>query len=196
MTNLRTMQSIIDTADSVVDRMGVGVSEIRPPGTFWAPSFAARVGSDRRGDPCEALSQEDLRDLVVERIEESELLDEEFQQVTSWHPELRPRALLGILACSYAAQVYDSGEISELCEHGSSFAVFCGGRAPKPADLMRFRRTNREFLRKFLAGVFSAAVRRENPFISGSDAREMEARMLEKAGKRLDIARHLDTDHE
>jgi hypothetical protein len=133
--------------------------------------------------------------VVAEAIRKLDPEDPLVKRAFCWHPESRPRVLLRVLVQAYAAEIYESEQIAEVCELGTMFRRSCGDWAPNPTDLTRFRRDNRELLRGILARVLLAVKQGEDRLGFGYDL-EQETRMLARAGTRLDIARQLDTDAE
>jgi hypothetical protein len=74
------------------------------------------------------------------------------------------------------------------------FRLICEGEAPPALDLSSFRRRNRRPLERILAGVFLRAVQHKFGLDAVWLSPELAQDLRNHASRRLDLARHVNTD--
>ncbi len=101
-------------------------------------------------------------------------------------------AMFSVLALGLASRLFTSEEITQACRTEPVFQRLCGGKAPFPHELSRFRRQNRQVLERLLAAVFGQAIRRRFYLAIESLTPELQEDLRQYAAERLDLARHMD----
>jgi transposase len=106
-------------------------------------------------------------------------------------PALQPRALLAVLAFSYARQMYASSDIETSFRGDSNFRLLCREQFPDARILRRFRRENR----KAVLTCLRAALRflAEQKVVQGLVTHVNEAHVTEEANRRLIMAMFTDS---
>jgi transposase len=104
---------------------------------------------------------------------------------------LQPKALLAVLAFSYARQIYASIDIEASLRGDSKFRLLCREQFPDARILRRFRRENREAL----LACLTAALRflAEQKVAQGIVTRVNEAHVTEEANRRIIMAMFTDS---
>ncbi len=129
---------------------------------------------------------------VAQHVEARDRID--FQQAARRQqlPAFQRKLMLCVLAYAYARQMFDAEEIARACEEDPVLRRLCGGRAPLPADLQSFRRSNRAALEEILSCVFESAIRHRFDLGRIPLPAGMERDLRALASERLDIARHME----
>jgi len=93
-----------------------------------------------------------------------------------------PESMLGVVSYCYAKGVYGSNDIGRKLNQDPAFRLSCKNDVPRPEDIRRFRRLNREAIQKTLEKVLQFARIKvaeawspSNPFRSKSPAPAMLA---------------------
>jgi transposase len=104
---------------------------------------------------------------------------------------LQPKALLAVLAFSYARQIYASSDIEGSLRGDSNFRLLCREECPDARMLRRFRRANH----KPLLTRLTAALRflAEQKVAQGLVTHVNEARVIEDANRRVIMAMFTDS---
>lgn len=124
---------------------------------------------------------------------------------------LPPQSMLGAVSYCYAKGVYGSSDIERKMQQDTAFRASCGQEVPRPEDIRRFRRLNREAIQATLEKAFRLARKKvvetlkpSNPFRAESGAamvsatpiagRKEETNLLVRrdASERLDKASFID----
>jgi len=63
---------------------------------------------------------------------------------------VQPESMLGAVSYCYAKGVYGSNDIGRKLNQDTAFRVSCKNEVPRPEDIRRFRRLNREAIQKTL----------------------------------------------
>lgn len=121
-----------------------------------------------------------------------------------------PQSMLGAVSYCYAKGVYGSSDIERKMRQDAAFRAACGQEVPRPEDIRRFRRLNREAIQATLEKAFRLARRKvvetfrpTNPFRAGSGApvvavtpggqpEETQVFVRREASERLDKASFID----
>jgi len=61
-----------------------------------------------------------------------------------------PESMLGVVSYCYAKGVYGSNDIGRKLNQDTTFRISCNNEVPRPEDIRRFRRLNREAIQKTL----------------------------------------------
>ena len=104
---------------------------------------------------------------------------------------LQPKALLAVLAFSYARQIYASSDIETSLRGDSNFRLLCREQFPDARILRRFRRGNR----KPLLACLTVALRflAEQKVAQGLVTHVNEAHVTEEANRRVIMAMFTDS---
>jgi transposase len=104
---------------------------------------------------------------------------------------LQPKALLAVLAFSYARQIYASSDIEASLRGDSNFRQLCREQFPDARMLRRFRRENR----KAVLTCVTAALRflAEQKVAQGLVTHVNEAHVNEEANRRIIMAMFTDS---
>lgn len=123
---------------------------------------------------------------------------------------LPPKSMLGAVSYCYAKGVYGSEDIERKMQQDTEFRASCGQEVPRPEDIRRFRRLNREAIQATLEKTFRLARKKvvealkpSNPFRSASGAaisgmpvagqpEETQVIVRREASARLDKASFID----
>ena len=123
---------------------------------------------------------------------------------------LPPKSMLGAVSYCYAKGVYGSEDIERKMQQDTEFRASCGQKVPRPEDIRRFRRLNREAIQATLEKTFRfarkkvvEALKPSNPFRSASGEavsatpvsgkpEETQAIVRREAAERLDKASFID----
>ena len=70
---------------------------------------------------------------------------------------LPPESMLGVVSYCYAKGVYGSDDIGRKLNQDPAFRISCGNEMPRPEDIRRFRKLNREAIQKTLEKVLQFA---------------------------------------
>lgn len=124
---------------------------------------------------------------------------------------LPPQSMLGAVSYCYANGVYGSSDIERKMRQDTEFRASCGQEIPRPEDIRRFRRLNREAIQatlekalRFARKQVSEAWRPSNPFRAANgvaatgrttiEGRREETQVLirREASDRLDKASFID----
>lgn len=122
-----------------------------------------------------------------------------------------PQSMLGAVSYCYAKGVYGSSDIERKMRQDAAFRAACGQEVPRPEDIRRFRRLNREAIQATLEKAFRLArkkvvetLRPTNPFRGESGApivsagspggqpEETQVFVRREASERLDKASFID----
>jgi hypothetical protein len=68
-----------------------------------------------------------------------------------------PESMLGVVSYCYAKGVYGSDDIGRKLNQNTAFRISCGNEVPRPEDIRRFRKLNREAIQKTLEKVLQFA---------------------------------------
>src|SRR5690242_4775026 len=103
----------------------------------------------------------------------------------------QPKALLALLALSYARQIYSSTDIESSSRGDSNFRLLCRGQYPNARILRRFRRANR----KPLLTCLKIALRflAEQKVTQGLVTHVNEVHVTEEANRRIVMAMFTDS---
>ena len=107
-------------------------------------------------------------------------------------PALRPKLPLKVLAFAYAARIFSAEEIVQACHSDPILQSLCEGEVPFVQELRNFRRSHRPVLEAILAAVCLRALGERFDLEPSRVPPELERDVRERAGERLDIARHMD----
>jgi len=69
---------------------------------------------------------------------------------------MQPRAMLAVLGCCYAYDIYASWDVEQLMRRDAEFRRLCGNEFPDALTLKRFRRYNREALERCVMEMLRA----------------------------------------
>jgi len=116
----------------------------------------------------------------------------ELQAYLKRHPEFRPRALLCIMAWSYATGVFESGEVVAACDTEPALKRACGDCRPTEEALERFRKWNRGLIRWSLHQLYRRAFRVKFNLGTTWFPPGLNRQLAEAARTRMDIARQMD----
>ncbi len=121
---------------------------------------------------------------------------------------LAPESMLGVVSYCYAKGIYGSDEIGRKMNQNPIFRASCQNLPPRPEDIRRFRRLNREAIQKTLVKALRYARKKvadawspSNPFRSGTAAPatsgsnrpdETQSFARREASERLDKATFID----
>jgi len=121
---------------------------------------------------------------------------------------LPPESMLGVVSYCYAKGVYGSNDIGRKLNQDPVFRISCQNQVPRPEDIRRFRRLNREAIQKTLEKILHFARAKvaeawspSNPFRSGPPApalpitgktEETQSFARREASDRLDKATFID----
>jgi len=123
---------------------------------------------------------------------------------------LPPKSMLGAVSYCYAKGVYGSEDIERKMQQDTEFRASCGHEVPRPEDIRRFRRLNREAIQVTLEKAFrfarkkvAEALKPSNPFRSASGEavsvttvagkpEETQAIVRREAAERLNKASFID----
>jgi hypothetical protein len=119
-----------------------------------------------------------------------------------------PESMLGVVSYCYAKGVYGSNDIGRKLNQNPAFRASCQNEVPRPEDIRRFRKLNREAIQKTLEKVFQFARTKvaetwspSNPFRGASPAsatlipggpEEAQSFARREASDRLDKATFID----
>jgi hypothetical protein len=119
-----------------------------------------------------------------------------------------PESMLGIVSYCYVKGVYDSSDIERKMREDPAFRASCRDEIPRPEDIRRFRRLNREAIQTTLEKFFRRARKKittlwwpENPFrnspsVAATSAsppgEETQVVVRREASDRLDKASFID----
>ena len=119
-----------------------------------------------------------------------------------------PESMLGAVSYCYAKGVYGSNEIGRMLNQDPAFRASCQNEVPRPEDIRRFRRLNREAIQKtlekalrFARAKVAEAWSPSNPFRSKSPApatlvagrpEETQSFARREASERIDKATFID----
>jgi hypothetical protein len=68
-----------------------------------------------------------------------------------------PESMLGVVSYCYAKGIYGSDDIGRKLNQDTAFRISCGNDVPRPEDIRRFRKLNREAIQKTLEKVLQFA---------------------------------------
>lgn len=121
---------------------------------------------------------------------------------------LPPESMLGVVSYCYAKGVYGSNDIGRKLNQDTAFRVSCQNEVPRPEDIRRFRRLNREAIQKtlekalrFASAKVAEAWSPSNPFRGESSApaplvvgrcEETQTLIRREASDRIDKATFID----
>lgn len=121
---------------------------------------------------------------------------------------VQPVSMLGAVSYCYAKGVYGSNEIGQMMNQDPAFRASCQNEVPRPEDIRRFRRLNREVIQKtlekalrFARAKVAEAWSPSNPFRSTSPApatlipgqrEETQTFVRREASDRIDKATFID----
>jgi hypothetical protein len=116
--------------------------------------------------------------------------------------------MLGVVSYCYAKGVYSSNDIGRKLNQAPAFRISCHNELPRPEDIRRFRKLNREAIQKTLEKILRYARTKvveawspSNPFRNGSSAPatvvsgrpdETQGFSRREASDRLDKATFID----
>jgi hypothetical protein len=119
-----------------------------------------------------------------------------------------PESMLGVVSYCYAKGVYGSNDIGRKLNQDPAFRISCKNDVPRPEDIRRFRRLNREAIQKTLEKALQFARIKvaeawspSNPFRSKSPApttlvagqqEETQNFARREASERIDKATFID----
>jgi hypothetical protein len=113
-----------------------------------------------------------------------------------------PDSMLGVVSYCYAKGVYGSAEIERKMHQDTAFRTSFGNELPRPEDIRRFRRLNREAIQATLEKAFRFTRKKivetlspSNPFRLPSGAarsEETQAFAKREASERIDKASFID----
>jgi len=119
-----------------------------------------------------------------------------------------PESMLGVVSYCYAKGVYGSNDIGRKLNQDAAFRLSCQNEVPRPEDIRRFRRLNREAIQKTLEKALRFARAKvaetwspSNPFRSKSPApatlvsgqqEELQGFAGREASERIDKATFID----
>ena len=119
-----------------------------------------------------------------------------------------PESMLGVVSYCYAKGVYGSNDIGRKLNQDPAFRASCQHEVPRPEDIRRFRRLNREAIQKtlekalrFARAKVAEAWAPANPFRGASSApatrvagrtEETESFVRREASDRIDKATFID----
>jgi transposase len=139
------------------------------------------------------LDPELLRRVVENEVARLDWQNPEVVGYLSRYPEYRPEAMLRLLVFGYAIQEFESEGIAIGCRKDRGFQALCDG-IPVPAqDLIKFRRANRPLIEAVLGRVFETVASSREGGSAVECGSAGEDPFLREARRRLDIARHFDT---
>ena len=104
---------------------------------------------------------------------------------------LQPKALLALLAFSYARQIYASLDIETSLRGDSNFRLLCREQFPDARILRRFRRENRKALHTCLTAALRFLA--EQKVAQGLVTHVNEAHVTEEANRRVIMAMFTDS---
>jgi hypothetical protein len=140
----------------------------------------------------EWVEAETIRAWVAEEIDSFDWFNPELVKFLRENPNSRPRALLTLLAYSYCTGIYESEEISRLCDVDPALRAICGQPLPSTRALERFRRENRGLLKWLLVQILKRALRAKYGLNTAMLPAGFRQHLVELATERLDVARHMD----
>ena len=119
-----------------------------------------------------------------------------------------PESMLGAVSYCYAKGVYGATEIGRMMNQDPAFRASCQNEVPRPEDIRRFRRLNREAIQKtlekalrFARAKVAEAWSPSNPFRGKSPAtatlvagrtEETQSFVRREASERIDKATFID----
>jgi len=119
-----------------------------------------------------------------------------------------PESMLGVVSYCYAKGVYGSNDIGRKLNQDPAFRLSCQNEVPRPEDIRRFRRLNREAIQKTLEKALQFARAKvaeawspSNPFRGRSPApaiqgagqqEETQSFARREASERIDKATFID----
>jgi len=121
-------------------------------------------------------------------------LNGDVPQVVGPPPPDSPKMLIALLSFAYATRIFSCEEVAARCCSDTTFRQICRGSFPAAQELSSFRRQNRPLLQRILARVLLRAVRHRFDLDADRLSPELEQDLWNHAARRLDVARHLDTD--
>lgn len=111
-----------------------------------------------------------------------------------WHdagPVYQPKMLLALLSYSYALQIYSSAEIEKLMRRDTQLRQLCYNQLPDARIICRFRRENREAIRRCLEAALSFLA--EQKVANGFVTRIRATHLAEEASRRIITAMFIDS---
>lgn len=150
-------------------------------------------GGEIPGDLRVWLDPQSLRGVVEKEVARLDWRNPEVVGYLSRYPEYRPEAMLRLLVFAYAIQDFESEGIARNCWSDAGFQSLCDSKPVLAQDLIKFRRANRPLIEAVLGRVLRVAGTGDGALGRGETSSSGEDRFNKEARRRLDIARHFDT---
>ncbi len=103
----------------------------------------------------------------------------------------QPKALLAVLTYCYARQIYGSEAIEDLLRRDVNFRELCLNEFPGAPVLRRFRRDNREAIRRCLLAALRFLA--DQKLLAGFVTGVKEEHLADEATRRITVAMFIDS---
>lgn len=133
-----------------------------------------------------------LKTWVREEIETLDWANPELETYLKAHPDFRPKALLILMVYAYANGLMESEEIISALTTNADLRQIWAGPGPTTKEIGRFRRENRPLLKWGLVQILKRAIQEKMNLGDIRFPSGLRQALVESAGERLDLARHMD----
>ena len=143
-------------------------------------------------DLSEWIDRDFLKSWVREEIETLDWANPELEKYLKAHPDFRPKALLSLMVYAYANGLMESEEIISALKTSADLRQIWAGPGPTTKEIGRFRRENRPLLKWGLVQILKRAIQQKLQIGGPRFPVGLRRALIESAGERLDLARHMD----